>query len=65
LTRGLRAGLLVVVAAAAAGTAGCSLLIGVSGDPMVFDDDGAVEGGDEADSAIAQDAAPAADGPGE
>jgi hypothetical protein len=61
--RGLRAGWLLVAAAAV--TAGCSLLIGVSGDPIVVDDDGAVEGGDEADSAIAQDAAPAADGAGE
>ena len=68
--RGLRAararltvGLLLAVAAA---TAGCSLLIGVSGDPVVVDEDGgnaerdaAAESGDEADSAIPQDAASA------
>jgi hypothetical protein len=46
--------------------AGCSLLIGVSGDPVVVDDGGdaeveaaAVEGGDEPDSQIPSDAATA------
>lgn len=68
--RGLRAarrrftvGLLLVAVGA---TAGCSILIGVAGDPVVVDFDGGnavveagVDSGDEADSPIAQDAASA------
>lgn len=52
----LTAGLLLVAGAA---TAGCSVLLGVSGDPVVVDDGGNAEGGDQADSQIPQDAATA------
>jgi hypothetical protein len=59
--RRFRAGLVLVAAAA---TAGCSILIGVSGDPVVVDDEGgnaqadaAAESGDEAHSTILLDAA--------
>jgi hypothetical protein len=61
---GLRVTLGALLVAAAA-TAGCSILIGVSGDPVVVDEGGAdmieagAESGDENDSANPQDAASA------
>ncbi len=65
MKRGFRAGLVLVAAAA---IAGCSALIGVSGDPVVVIDDaggnaqadGAADSGAEADAALSLDAADAA-----
>ena len=74
MTRGLRAararwsaGLLVLLLLVAAAGAGCSVLIGVSGDPVVVGDEAgdahleaaAMEAGGQPDTATVQDAATA------